>query len=176
MGALSPVVTGLSTIVPALKAVDTLVGTVQSMTADPVKEQSRLLRAEQDLALKQLKQKQALEESNLAQKDMLERQKMAADATAAESSRQAALRRAVARQRASFGAQGLGATPSDGSGRAVLLGLFEESEDDLVQREKLDSLRSKALDLGFSQQRGINTLERAQLKERQRLDRIAERY
>ena len=54
--------------------------------------------------------------------------------------------RAVARQRANFGSSGI--SSDSGSGQAVLLGLFDETEDELARREQLDNLRNRALDLG----------------------------
>lgn len=91
-----------------------------------------------DQALEQLKQRQALDERQRAQDAELQRQSIALDAQEAEESRREALRRAVSRQRANFGAQGVGS--GSGSSQAVLLGLFEESDDEKRRREELDNL------------------------------------
>lgn len=126
---------------------------------------------EQQLALRQLQATQRLNQQHAAEDAALQRERLAADAAAAENTRLAALRRAVARQRANFGAQGVGS--EGGSAGAVLLGFFDESADELAQREKVDGLRSRALDLGLSQQRGLNTLQYTQLRERQKIGRLS---
>ena len=174
MGALTPVISGLSTLTGLVNTVDGLVSGVRALGGDPYEEQSRRLRAQQDLALKQLRQQQDAGYKDLEERTALERERMAADAAASEESRRAALRRAVARQRAAFGAQGLDA--GDGSAEAVLLGLFEESDQDRESRERLDSLRSAALEQDLAARQRINVLQQAQLKERQRLERMAEGF
>lgn len=166
MGALSPVITGLTTLSTAVGAANSLVGGVKNFGRTPVRD----LRREQDLALRQLTQRQKAEERNLAEQTALERERLAADAVSAEDARRSALRRAVARQRASFGAQGIGS--GDGSSQAVLLGLFDESDAERAQRERMDNIRSAALDLGASQQERSDVLQRSQLAERQKLARI----
>jgi hypothetical protein len=65
----------------------------------------------------------------------------------AEEARQRALRRAVARRRAAFGAQGTGS--ADGSGEAVLLGLvddtaFEDAADDAAAAARLRAIADAA--------------------------------
>jgi hypothetical protein len=121
------------------------------------------------MALRQLRQRQAAELAGSEAQAALDRQKLAADSQAADDLRRSALRRAVARQRASFGVQGVGS--SGGSAQAVLLGLFDESESDKQNRERLDAIRSTALDQGLSQTKRINVLQAAQLSERQKFAR-----
>ena len=124
-----------------------------------------------DQALEQLKQRQALDERQRAQDAEFQRQSIALDAQEAEESRREALRRAVSRQRANFGAQGVGS--GSGSSQAVLLGLFEESGDEKRRREELDNLRLNAIDQDLAQNRSINVLQRTQLAERNRLNNIS---
>jgi|GEM_PF-534926 len=158
--------TSLATLVPVIKeGVDTITG-LSSREASRKDAQK-----DQRVALSQLQKTQQLNQQNAEENAALQRERLAADATTAENTRLSALRRAVARQRASFGAQGVGS--SSGSSGAVLLGLFDESEDELAQRERLDNIRKRSLDLGLSQQRGINTLQFTQLKERQKLGRLS---
>jgi hypothetical protein len=88
----------------------------------------------------------------------------------AESDRRAALKRAVARQRALFSAQGIGS--DGGSSEAVLLGLVNESETERDQRSLLDNLRDRTLNQNLDQQRQLNLLQQNQLQERQRLRQI----
>lgn len=99
------------------------------------------------------------------------RQQIDLDAATTEAARQAALRRAVARQRATFGARGI--SPDSGSAEAVLLGLYHESEDDRIQREKLDRMRQNALTDDLNQKRQRNLLERTQLAEAQKLQLLS---
>jgi hypothetical protein len=88
-----------------------------------------------------------------------------------ERRRKAALKRAMAKRTAEFGASGTGS--SGGSAQALLLGLFEESDEEREEREKLDNLKSKALDTGLANRRSINVLQRSQLAQRQQLERAS---
>lgn len=171
MGALTPVITGLTTLTTAVSAADKLIGVTRGFASDPYEAQRKALRSEQDLALQQLTAQQALNEQQAAQDAELQRQKVAADTLSADANRRASLRRAVAKQRAQFGGSGLSA--GDGSSEAVLLGLFEESETDRATSERLDTLRKTAIDQSLSDQRALNVLQRTQLQERQALARIA---
>jgi len=92
----------------------------------------------------------------------------AADARFAESERLQTLRRAVARQRARFGAQGVG--NDGGSSEAVLLGLFEESEQEKFKREQLDNLRDQAGRLDVEGRHSLNLLELTSQAERRNLE------
>ncbi len=129
-------------------------------------------RASQELALRQLQQQQHLREAQSAADAQRAREKVAIDAAADEAERQRALKRSVARQRANFGAQGVGS--GQGSSQAVLLGLFDESEEEKSERESLDALRLNAIDDDLNQERALNVLQRTQLEERQKLTRSAE--
>lgn len=112
----------------------------------------------------------ALRELQLRQDAELQREKIALDTQQAEKDRKDALKRSVARQRAKFGAQGIGS--GAGSSQAVLLGLTEESEEERASREALDSLKEKALDQKLEQANALNVLQRTQLQERSRVDGV----
>lgn len=131
---------------------------------------TRKAEKEQSLALRQLQQTQQLNQRQAAQDAALERERIAAEAQNAQEDRERALRRAVARQRANFAGSGI--SPSGGSAQAVLLGLFDETEEDLAQRERLDNLRNRASDLGLAQSNSLNVLQRTQLQERQKLNAL----
>lgn len=171
MGAIVPAITStvglINTVNSAFNAVGNLRSNVSDVSYDSARQQ---MIAEQNQALIQLQQRQALDQEQQAQASALEKQKIALDAQTAEAQRQSALRRAVARQRASFGGSGI--TSSGGSADAVLLGLFDESEDELRQREALDNLRSSALDLETAQAKSVNVLQATQLSERNKLQRL----
>lgn len=162
MGAITPIASGLSAAVGTLNTLGQVVGAVQTLSGNSNSRQ------EQDLALRQLQERQRLEQARLAQSNALEREKIATQTAQDEEDRRAALRRAVARQRASFGGQGISA--SGGSAQAVLLGLFDETEDEINRRTELDFLRTRALDLGESQNRSLNLLQATQLQQRQKLN------
>lgn len=127
------------------------------------------LQREQDLALRQLQAKQNLQAQQLAAETALERESIALNAEQDEQNRLSTLKRAVARQRANAGASGI--SSGDGSAQAVLLGLFEETEGELNNRERLDNLRNSALDLDVANQSSINVLQRTQLRQKQDFER-----
>ena len=127
-------------------------------------------RQSQDQALEQLQERQALQQQQQAQDAALQKQQIALSAAQNEDERKAALKRAVARQRASFGSQGVGS--GAGSSQAVLLGMFEETEDELSRREELDNLRLNTVDLNVSQSNALNVLQRTQLQERNNLNNL----
>ncbi|MCB1782379.1 MAG: hypothetical protein KDI13_00135 [Alphaproteobacteria bacterium] len=134
----------------------------------------RQTQASQDLALKQLQAQQTLQERQLAAQNALEKEKIATQAAQSEADRKSALRRAVARQRANFGAQGVGS--GAGSSQAVLLGLFDESDAEKQKREQLDALRTTALDQDLAQNKAQNVLQRTQLAQRNSLDDLSSNY
>ena len=149
----------------------TQIGEQLGLVEDSDDVRRRALRANQDQALAQLQQQQRLEERQSAQDASLEQQRRAEERAQANSRRQAALRRAVSRQRAQFGASGVGS--DGGSSEAVLLGLFEETDEDRNQRERLDSLRNRALEQDQIQLRSRNVLEATQTAQRNQLRRSA---
>lgn len=162
MGAITPIATGLSSIAGTLGTVNQIVSTAQALGGNSNAER------EQELALRQLQARQNLAASQSAAGATLDRQTLAANAASAEEDRKRALRRAVARQRASFGGQGI--NTNNGSAQAILLGLFDESEEELNQRTRLDTIRSASIDQDLSNQSSLNVLQRTQLQERQKLN------
>lgn len=167
LGSVSDIVGGVA---PIFGAASDIVGSVRAITGGGDDDRRRALRAQQDMLLRQLAQKQQADAMNASERAALERERLAADASAADEKRRAALRRAVARQRASFGAQGTGS--NDGSAEAVLLGLFEETDTDRAQRARLDDIRERFINQDLSAKNRINVLQRAQLAERQKLERM----
>ena len=120
-----------------------------------------------ELALAQLQQQQQLQSQTAAQNALNDKQRIAIQSKEVELERRRALKRAVAKQRASFG--GSGVSSGDGSSEAVLLGLFEESEEDKATSQKLDNLKLQALDQDLNNMNRVNTLKRTQLAEKNRL-------
>ena len=153
MGAVLPIAT------QALAVFET-VNTIANIVDNPAKKQD-------EQVLRQLEQQQALQQQQAQQDAVLSRAQIETQAQEAETERRNALKRAVARQRAAFGASGV--AQGDGSSEAVLLGLFEESEEERENRERLDKLRIEALDQNLLQQSNTNTLARTQLEEKNKL-------
>lgn len=137
--------------------------------------QQNTLRQQQDHALRQLQAMQDEEMRRAGEDAAQDRAEIAFNAQAAEDARRAALKRAVARQRATFGSSGID-TNSSGSAQAVLLGLYDESEEERVQREKLDAMRYGALEQGLAQRARANVLERTQLVQQQQLQQSLSGY
>lgn len=178
MGSLTSVVSGglsnsnsfFGGLFPLVNNIQRAVNLVDSFAGGGGDDYRDRIRSEQELALQQLKDRQAMQEGQIGQNNALTRQQNALQLSQADEERRAALRRAVARQRAQFGAQGVGSNA--GSSEAVLLGMFEESEDEQKRREQIDTMRSNALDQNLNQTRSLNLLEATQLAERQRLARL----
>ena len=101
---------------------------------------------------------------------MVQKQQMAIDASSANSTRMNALRRAVAKQNAGFGAQGVGT--GDGSSEAVLLGLVNQSDQAKANQDALTTLKSQAIDQNLAQKKNVDMLQQAQLQQKQNLQRI----
>ena len=157
--------------IPFLGTAGQVLNTVQAFQADDqAQDKQDQYYAQQDQALQQLQERQALQEQQKAQDAALEREKLATQSAQADEERRAALRRAVARQRAQFGSQGV--SSGSGSSEAVLLGLFEESETERAKREQLDSLRSNAIGNDLAQTSSLNLLQVTQLAERNNLKRL----
>lgn len=173
MGSLS----GITSLVAPLLSFTGIPGALIGAGTSLVSQQltRKQLQSQQDLALQQLQSRQRQEEDAAAQTAALQKSQMAAERQNAESRRIAALRRAVARQKTLFSAQGLGGA-NDGSNEAVLLGLYNDSNIDANEQARLDSLRSTALDQSLDQRKQRNLLEVTQLAERQNLSRILEGY
>lgn len=174
MGAITPVLSTIGSLAGTIGATRSAVQTLRGAAdgwGDSTAAARKALVREQELALAQLKARQALDENHSAAEAAKEQEKIALDAQNAETARRAALKRAVARQRAQFGAQGTGS--SDGSAQAVLLGLFDESDAERAAREKLDAMRLSALESDLSGKKQLNLLQVTQLAERQKLDRLS---
>jgi len=98
----------------------------------------------------------ALNEKIAAENARADKEKLVLETAEDDRKRREALRRAVARQRTQFAAQGIDA--SDGSGQAVLLGLFEENDAERAYREKLNRIRLDAIDRDYANTRRKNLL------------------
>ena len=159
MGAITPIASGLSSIAGTFGTINTIVNTVQTL--------SGAARSSEDIALRQLQERQNLALSQQAADNALAKDRLAAESAASASDRKRALKRAVAKQRANFGGQGI--STNSGSAQAILLGLFDESEAELAERQQLDSLKTAALDQDYAQSQSLNVLQRTQLQQRQQL-------
>ncbi len=161
MGAITPVLQALPVVLQGASLVSKIVSNERS-----ARDQSE----GQDMALRHLQERQAEQQKQLQEDAAIQRDQIALSADAEERKRRDALRRAVARQRANFGASGI--SSSGGSAEAVLLGLFDETDAERTEREKLDALRFGALDQGVDQQKRLDVIQRTQLQESQRIGRL----
>lgn len=156
MGAVSPILPVISGITSAVKFIDNTMGFINDISG-------RNARSD----LRQMQERHRLEQQNSLTRLQAEQRQRAELARQAESERIQAVRRAVARQRAAFGSQGVGS--ASGSSNAVLLGLFTESDEERAERERLDSLRNQIDESGWAGQNATNLLLQTQLQERQKL-------
>lgn len=99
----------------------------------------------------------AQQEREIAQKEKSEREKLQIDADEAARKRRDSLKRTTAQQKAAFGGQGIDS--NDGSGQAVLLGLFQQSDDEKKYRDRLDNLRNQSLTQNVDNARRRNLLQ-----------------
>lgn len=159
MGNLTPV---LGTLTKTLGAVSTLATTVDTLSGGS----RRDTRAQQDLALQQLKARQTSEENKAQANATLSRDQLALQASQDAESRRQALRRAVARQNVTAGSSGISRS---GSNEAILLGLVNDSDSETQNRDALDQIRFNTIDQNLSNIQSQNVLERTQLAESQRL-------
>lgn len=127
-------------------------------------------RAADQLALKQLSERNRAEEQIATQKAEQEQAVLNAQSADDERRRTAALKRAVSRQRAAYGGAGVEGS-DDGSGEAVLLGLFNESQQDQTAQDSIYDLRRRMIDDNLSSIKQRNLLEESQLAERNRKKR-----
>lgn len=169
-GLATPVLTTLS----AINATRSAVRGVRRLTGgdrETSDADADLLDQRQDADLAALRARQDAETERREAERRTERERIGVAANAAERRRQRALRRAVGRTRAQLGAQGI--STADGSGEAILLGQINEAEEEEETERQLDRLRIQALTDAAQADQRRNLLERAQLQERQRLERLA---
>lgn len=126
--AIAPAVQGLNLATSVARTATDVLG----IGSRPEELRQSALRADNNLALRQLQARQNEALAKSQEEAALDRERIAAEAAEAESRRRQALKRSVARQRARFGSSGI-ETGSSGSAQAVLLGLFDESEEDRSQ-------------------------------------------
>jgi hypothetical protein len=166
MGNLTPV---LGALTQTLGAIQTITSSIDALSGGD----RRDLRREQDLAMRNLQQKQGQSEKQAIEDAKLERERLRLESQNTEDARRKALRRAMARQNVRFGAGGVSRT---GSGEAVLLGLYNDSEDQGNNNQALDQIRYNAIDNDLANLRQNNLLQRTQLAEQQRMQRAISRY
>ena len=80
-----------------------------------------------------------------------------------------ALQRAVARQRAAFGADGV--ATDGGSGQAVLLGLYDSAATEASNDDAVNTLKAAAINQGLGDAQTANMLELTQTQQKQQLAR-----
>ncbi len=167
MGAIAPTITqGLG----ALGGITSVARTITNAVSD-IRDFQDAGKSD-DLALQQLRERQALDTQQTAAEAALDKEELDLRATQDEASRRTALRRAVARQKALFGASGMDPTAVGGSAEAVLLGLTNDTQTELDDRAALDAIKARALDLNAAQRQSLNLLQATQLEQRQSLNSL----
>lgn len=168
MGNVMPYVTAAAQIANTVQTVSRVTNSLK----DPYEEQRKEQRARQNLALKQLQDQQDTLTKQAEDNISLDKRKSSVNIEVKEKARRDALKRAVSRQRAKFGSRGI--SSNSGSSEAVLLGLFEDSEDEKKKGEQLNNLRFKAIDQNLDHKKSLNLLQTTQLKEKHDLERLYE--
>jgi hypothetical protein len=172
MGSILSAVTELTSLVNTVRTVANVIENPASL--NPFNTQSDLLAKRQAETLKELQEKQQVEDRRAQAEASLQKAQLAAESQVSRDQTQAALMRAVAKQRAQFGAEGI--SPEEGSAQAVLLGLYKQNDQQLADQQRIENLRNAAIDQNLNDQYALDVLQRTQLAQRQKLDRIAENY
>lgn len=155
MAAIAPV---LTTIMQVGSVLGTVASIAQPFISDKVQRNQTA-----DLNALKLQQDTQAAQTKLAENQLVLAQN--------DEKRRAALKRSIARQRANFGAQGVGS--NGGSSEAVLLGMFEMSDAEREAAEQLNNFRTQAVAQGLGAQQQLNLLQQTQLKERQYVDYLS---
>lgn len=95
-------------------------------------------------------------ERNIAEQAALDETNAALETAEETRQRKNALKRATASRQAAFGGQGIDTT--DGSGEAVILGLFQESDEDKKYRDRLDTIKRQSREQNNAAKRRRNLL------------------
>jgi hypothetical protein len=125
-------------------------------------------RGRNEQALRQLQERNRLEEELAAVRTAREQAIVTTENQENSRRREAALRRAVSRQRAMSGAAGVEDEDRGGSGQAVLLGLYNEDAQEQATAQNLYALRQQILTDNLASLRRRNLLAESQLSARRR--------
>jgi len=119
-------------------------------------------------------QANAIAQQNALNAASIKKQQIALDAQTAETARRDALRRAIAKQKATYGSEGIDS--SSGSAQAVLLGKINDAAEAQQQSDALDTLKNAAIDGDLAAQQRLNTLQLTQLKEKNKYNQYTSAY
>lgn len=156
---------GLTSALAPIMQIGSAIGTVAGI-AQPFYQDS--------VDRKQQKQGNALALQRAQENAAISKEQNRLSAVKDENDRRIALKKAVAKQRANFGSQGIGS--ADGSAEAVLLGLFSESDEERRLREQMTALRDNAINLNPAQIQQRNLLEQAQSRQQDTINRITDLF
>ncbi len=152
MASLAPTIATIATTAATAKTAFDTIGMLTNQMGGGKKDSGQTA-----LVLQQLRERQMQAEQIQAERNERQKEQAALEVKQSEQLRKAALKRAMSRQTADFGARGISST--GGSSDAVLLGLFEESEAERKRREELDTIKSKALDSNLETLKKQNLLD-----------------
>jgi hypothetical protein len=167
MGNLQPVLTDITKTLGTINDITSGISTLANLDN---RSERKALRAEQEFAMQNLQAQQGLSEKQAREQAEQDRRRIALDAEEEEKRRRNALRRSIAKQNAGRGASGIS---SSGSNEAILLGLYNDADDDRSYSQALDDLRYNTINSDLYRMNERNVLERTQLAEQQRLQRAS---
>ena len=107
----------------------------------------------------------------LQKEEALKKEQNSLSLQQAEDDRQGRLRAAIARQRAAFGASGVGS--GTGSSQAYLLGLADDSQEEGRQLSQAAEIKNRILEQEYNARQSLNMLELANARERKKLKQIS---
>lgn len=146
-----------------LGAVNTVMGAVNQFSSSSGTRDYDFQKAQNELAIK-----------NAQDAAAAKKQEYTLEAKIAEEARRDALRRAVARQKATYGGHNIDS--SSGSAQAVLLGRFYESEADQQNANALTNIKKAGLDTTISNMQRVNTLQLTQSREKNKYSQYTAGY
>lgn len=123
---------------------------------------------------KNLKRESDIRLQALQKEAELKKQNIDLDTSADQDKRRRAVMAAIAKQKAAFGASGIGS--SGGSAQAYLLGLNEENDTITAEQNSAAAIQKKILDLSLQSQQRLNTLALTEAKEKGKIKRVTSLY
>ena len=165
MGTLTSALTQIGS---TISTINTITSGVQQLTG----QNDRMQKSSQRLAMQNLRERQQLSEQQANANAQLSRAELAERSKQEDENRRKALKRAMARQNVNRGASGIS---SNGSNEAILLGLYNDADDDRQNANALDQIRFNTIDNDLYNLQQNNILQRTQLAQKQKLDRAISR-
>ena len=152
-----------STAMQALSVANTVAKGIDNYKEKSGMQDYEYLKRQSDLNLKTLQQENDLKKQEYDQKLQADQDK-----------RRRAVLQAIAKQKAEFGASGIGS--GGGSAQAYLLGLSEADDAVTQEQNAAVNIQKNILDQKWEAQKSLNTLALTEAKERSKLRRATSLY